>query len=123
MLRRSSRASSLLVLIACLLIGIRSVAGFVCYTCFTDLERPLSRSFHLHAGGDANPCHHGRVDASPLKQWACTVTQDDPGYVLPEIPRLPVVGSLSLPLILLLVYYRRRFPIPAIGRGPPVLAS
>ncbi|MFO0720827.1 MAG: hypothetical protein U0319_08850 [Nitrospira sp.] len=117
--RRSDWISRLLAVMACLLIGVRLVGGFVCNTCYLDFEKPASRSFHLHGGGDREPCHHGQPEASPLIQWACTVMQDESAFVLPDIPRLPVVISLFVPLVLLLVSYRTLFPIAAHGRGPP----
>ncbi|MBL8037639.1 MAG: hypothetical protein JSS38_08485 [Nitrospira sp.] len=109
--------------VACLLIVIRLAAGFFCYTCFLDFETPQTRSFHLHAGGDQNPCHHGRVEATPLIQWACTVTQDDTAYILPEIPRLPVLVWLFVPVVFLAISYADRLPIIAHGRGPPRISS
>lgn len=117
---RTGRAPSLLFVVACLLVTIRVVAGFVCHTCFIDFERPTSRSFHLHAGGDRDPCHHGQAEASPLTTWACTVTQDETAFILPDIPRLPLVVSEFVPLVLLLLSYRTLFQIVAHGRGPPV---
>ena len=100
-------------------LGVRMVGGFICNTCYLDFEQPKSRSFHLHGGGDREPCHHGKPEASPLIQWACTVMQDESAFVLPEIPRLPVVISFFESLVLLLVSYRTLFPIAAHGRGPP----
>ena len=118
--RRSNLAPKTAVIVACLLIVIRVVAGFVCHTCFLDFEQPTSRSFHLHAGGDRDPCHHGQAEASPLTTWACTVTQDETAFILPDIPRLPLVVSEFVPLVLLLLSYRTLFQITAHGRGPPV---
>ena len=118
--RRSNLAPQTAVIVACLLIVIRVVAGFVCHTCFIDFEKPASRSFHLHAGGDRDPCHHGQAEASPLTTWACTVTQDETAFILPDIPRLPLVVSEFVPLVLLLLSYRTLFQIVAHGRGPPV---
>ena len=118
--RRSSPAPRTAVAVACLLVVIRLVAGFVCHTCFIDFEKPASRSFHLHAGGDRDPCHHGQAEASPLTTWACTVTQDETAFILPDIPRLPLVVSEFVPLVLLLLSYRTLFQIVAHGRGPPV---
>ena len=118
--RRSNLAPQTAVIVACLLIVIRVVAGFVCHTCFVDFEKPTSRSFHLHAGGDRDPCHHGQAEASPLTTWACTVTQDETAFILPDIPRLPLVVSEFVPLVLLLLSYRTLFQITAHGRGPPV---
>lgn len=117
--RRSGWVSRLLVVTACLLIGVRMVGGFICNTCYLDFEQSKSRSFHLHGGGDREPCHHGQPEASPLIQWACTVMQDESAFVLPEIPRLPVVISSFESLVLLLVSYRTLSPITAHGRGPP----
>lgn len=118
--RPTGAVPSAIWLIACILIGIRLVAGFVCHTCFFDFEQPTTRSFHLHAGGDQNPCHHGRVEANPLVSWACTVTQDESAFILPEIPRLPVMVSLFVPLVLLLVSHVDRPLVTAHGRGPPL---
>jgi hypothetical protein len=105
--------------VACVLVAVRLVAGFVCHTCFFDLEQPASRSFHLHSGADENPCHHGRVESNPLVKWACAVTQDESAFLLPEIPRLPVVVSLFVPLVPLLVSHADRPLVTAHGRGPP----
>ncbi len=118
--RRSSLMPRAAVIVACLLVVIRLVAGFVCHTCFIDFEKPASRSFHLHAGGDHDPCHHGQAEASPFTTWACTVTQDETAFILPDIPRLPLVVSEFVPLVLLLLSYRTLFQITANGRGPPV---
>ncbi len=120
-LQSTGAVPSAIWLVACILISIRLVAGFVCHTCFFDLEQPTSRSFHLHAGGDQNPCHHGRVEANPLVSWACAVTQDESAFILPEIPRLPVIVSLFVPLVLLLVSHADRPLVTAHGRGPPIL--
>lgn len=117
--RRSNQTSRLIVLVACLLVSIRFVAGFVCHTCFLDFEKPVTRSFHLHAGGDLNPCHHGRVEASPLIAWACTVTQDESAFIMPDVPRLPVMVSFFVPLFLLVISYADRLLIAAHGRSPP----
>ncbi len=114
-----SRRSRWVLLLAVSLIAIRLVAAFFCATCFVDLEKPTTRSFHLHAGGDQDPCHHGRVEVAPVIQWACTVTQDEPAFILPEIPRLPLVAALSVPLLLPVISYRDVAPILATGRGPP----
>jgi hypothetical protein len=120
---RFSLAPRAALAVACLLIVIRLVAGFLCHTCFVDFEKPASRSFHLHAGGDQDPCHHGRVEGSPLTNWACAVTQDETAFILPEIPRLPIVVSEFVPLVVLLLSYRTLFEIVAHGRGPPVPLS
>jgi hypothetical protein len=118
--RPSSRTSRLLGLMACLLVAIRLVAGVVCSTCFNEFEQPSVESFHLHGGGDHEACHHGRAEASPLIVWACLVNQDDPAFLLPEIPQLPAILSLAIPLVLLLISFRSVSLIAAQGRGPPV---
>ncbi len=107
---------------ACLLVAIRLVAGVVCSTCFNEFEQPQIRTFHLHGGGDHEACHHGRAEASPLVNWACAVSQDDSAFLLPEIPQLPVIVSLSVPLVLLLISFCSVSLITAHGRGPPVSA-
>ena len=108
------------MLVACLLVCIRLIAAIVCATCFTELETPTVRSFHLHGGGDRESCHHGQAQASLWIVWACSVNQDDSAYILPEIPRLPVAVSLFVPLVLFLVSYEDRALIAAHGRGPPL---
>jgi hypothetical protein len=60
--RRSGWASRLLIVMACLLIGVRLVGGFICNTCYLDFEQPKSRSFHRHsslAGRDIAFCCAG----------------------------------------------------------------
>lgn len=117
--RQAPRFSRAAVLLALSLIAIRLVAGFFCATCFVELERPTTRSFHLHAGGDHDPCHHGKVKAHPLIEWACAVTFDDSAFVLPEIPRLPVVVSAFVPLAVLAISFSSLSSIAARGRSPP----
>ncbi|THJ20466.1 MAG: hypothetical protein CAF44_011780 [Nitrospira sp. CG24D] len=121
--RRVGQVSRLVVLLACLLACIQLVAGVVCSTCFNEFEQPPVRTFYLHSGGDHHACHHGRAQLTPLVAWACTVTQDEGAFILPEIPRLPVVVSVFVPLVLLLVSYRTLLLIAAHGRGPPVSFS
>lgn len=121
--RQSNRAPLLVCLIACLLAGIRAAAAIVCSTCFLDFEKPPARSFYLHSGGDQNRCHHGLASANSWIVWACSVNEDEAAFVLPEIPRLPVIVSVFVPLVLLLVSYRTLFPIAAHGRGPPIRVS
>lgn len=111
------------MLIACLLVCIRLIAGVICSTCILPLELVKSRVAHLHSGGDHEPCSHGRTQAGPLVQWACTVTQDETAFILPEIPCLPVVVSVFVPLVLFLVSYDSLFLITAHGRGPPASRS
>jgi len=121
--RRSGLAPRAAVAVACLLIAIRLVAGFLCHTCFIDFEKPTSRSFHLHAGGDHEPCHHGQAEASPLIAWACTVTQDETAFILPEIPRLPLLVSLFVSLTVLALSFGGRPLVVAHGRGPPAFSN
>lgn len=109
------------MLLACLLVSIRLLGWFICTTCFTDFEKPKTRNFHLHSGGDSDPCHHGQVTTtSPLVAWACTVTADESAFVLPEVPRLPIIVSLLFLLVLLVVSSPGRSLIAAHGRGPPL---
>lgn len=117
---RSGRTSRLVALIACLLIGIRFAAGIVCSTCFTDWEQAKTRAFYLHSGWDRSQCHHGLVPASPWILWACSVNEDESAFVLPEIPRVPVVVSVFVSVVLLFVSYRTLPLIAAHGRGPPI---
>ena len=117
---RSGRTPRLVALLACLLIGIRFAAGIVCSTCFTDWEQAKTRAFYLHSGWDRSQCHHGLVPASPWILWACSVNEDESAFVLPAIPRLPVVVSVFVPLVFLLISYRSLIPITANGRGPPL---
>lgn len=105
--------------VASLLVGIHLVAGYVCMSCTYPTEEPRARSFHLHGGGDRDPCHHGRPEPNPLTAWACAVTQDDGAFVLPEIPRLPVLVSVFTPLHEPLSPSSGVPLIAAIGRGPP----
>ena len=107
--------------LACLLVVIHLVAGFVCHTCFFDIEQPKTRSFHLHSGDDLNPCHHGRNEIHPLNSWACSVMQDDTAFILPEIPQLPIMISFFVVLFLLDVSYTGRTSITAHGRSPPLV--
>ena len=115
-----SRSAQAVALLALLLITIRLVAGFVCSICFNEIERPDTRSFHLHGGGDLDPCHHGRATAHPLVKWACAVTVDDPAVVLPDVPQLFLVVSFLAVAVLLMVPFRGRFLFAATGRGPPL---
>ncbi len=112
--------TSLLAVMACLLVGIQLVAGLVCSTCFNEFEQPPIRTFHLHGGGDHEACHHGRAQTSPLVNWACSVTQDDTAFLLPDVPPMPVVVSFLIPLVLLPISFRSISLITAQGRGPPV---
>lgn len=111
------------MLVACLLVCIRLIAGVICSTCILSLELVQSGMVHLHSSGEQDPCTHDRAQAGPIVQWACTVTQDETAFVLPEIPRLPVVVSVFVPLVLLLVSYRNLSLITAHGRGPPARTS
>ncbi|MDO9117077.1 MAG: hypothetical protein Q7U39_03910 [Nitrospira sp.] len=121
--RRSGQISRLFALLACLLIGIRVAAAMVCSTCFTDWEKEQSRAFYLHAGIDRDRCHHGLAPASPWIVWACSVNEDESAFVLPEIPSLPVVVSVFVPLVLVCVSWHSLPLITAHGRGPPAQVS
>ena len=118
--RQTTRGPFLAVSLVCALIAIRLAAAIVCATCFTELETPATRNFHLHGGGDREPCHRGQVEAKPLVNWACSVNQDDNAFILPDIPRLPLVVALFVPLVGLLVSYRSLLLISATGRSPPL---
>lgn len=121
--RGSGRGARLLGVMACLLIGIHLVAGYVCMSCTYPTEEPRVRSFHLHSGEDRNPCHHGRPEPNPLTAWACAVTQDDQAFVLPETPRLPILISVFLPFHEPISPSNNATLIAAVGRGPPSLYS
>ncbi len=47
--RSSGQASLLVMLLTCLLIGIRFAAGIIHASCYVDWETPKTRSFHLLA--------------------------------------------------------------------------
>lgn len=119
----SGRTSSLLALMACTLVSIRLLADVICATCFNEIERPPVRSFHLHAGGDREGCHHGRAQPSPLVEWACSVTQDDSAYVLPEVPRLLFLVSALALFTGVVLSWPTTSLIAAVGRGPPFFSS
>ena len=118
-----SRSAQAVALLALLLITIRLVAGFVCSTCFNEIERPDTRSFHLHGGGDLDPCHHGRATAHPLVKWACAVTFDDSAAVLPDVPRFSLLVSFLALAVLLIVPFFGRFLFAATSRGPPLKSA
>lgn len=107
--------------LACLLACIRLVAVGICSTCFLDFETPKTRAFYFHDGSDHDACHHGRAQGSPLLAWACAVTQDDSDFVLPAVPRLPVVLSFFLSFFLMVVSRRDHSLIAANGRAPPAI--
>ena len=119
---RSGRTPRRVALLACRVIVIRLAASIVCSTCFTDWEQAKTRAFYLHSGWDRDRCHHGLAPASLWIVWACSVNEDESAFVLPEIPRLPVVVSIFVPLVFLLISYRSLIPITANGRGPPLNA-
>ncbi|NOS77526.1 MAG: hypothetical protein HOP35_06240 [Nitrospira sp.] len=125
MTRRSGQGPLVLAGLACLLVIIRLVAGYICATCpNTEFDAINARTFHLHSASDHDPCLHGKsVQPSPFTGWACVVTHDEGAFILPEIPRLPVVVSVFVPLVLLLVSYRTLPLIAAHGRGPPASHS
>ena len=117
--RQTTQGPLLAVSLVSVLIVIRLAAAIVCATCFTELETPATRNVHLHGGGDREPCHRGQVEARPLVNWACSVNQDDNAFILPEIPRLPVVVVLFVPLVVWFASYRSLLLISATGRSPP----
>jgi len=121
-LSRPSGRRSRLGALACLLVSIRLVAGVICSTCILPEEVQQDRVAHLHAVGDREPCSHGQAQAGPIAQWACTVTQDESAFILPDIPRLPIIVSILVPWLLLLVSFAGRPLIAAHGRGPPLSA-
>ncbi|MBP8116787.1 MAG: hypothetical protein KAY09_03560 [Nitrospira sp.] len=121
--RRSAQASRAVVLLASLLIGIRLAAGIIHAACYVDWEKPNARSFYLHSGGDHDRCHHGQVPPDPWAEWGCEASQDEPGFTLPEIPRLPPLVSWFAPLSLFLISCRSFSLIAAHGRSPPVTHS
>ena len=118
--RRSAQASRAVVLLASLLIGIRLAVGVIHAACYLDWEKPQTRSFYLHSGGDHDRCHHGQVPPDPWAAWGCEASQDEPGFTLPEIPRLPPLVSWFAPLGLFLISCRSFSLIAAHGRSPPV---
>ncbi|MEQ1656583.1 MAG: hypothetical protein ABL960_12880 [Nitrospira sp.] len=120
---RSEQMSRLVTLLACLLIGIRFAAGIIHAACFVDWEKPQTRSFYLHSGDSHDRCHHGQAPPGPWAAWGCEASQDEPGFTLPEIPCLPVIVSIFVPLLLFLVSYDSRSLIAAHGRGPPAFHS
>ena len=67
------------------------------------------------------PLSKREVEVDPVTAWACQVNKDEPACVLPEIPRLPVLVSFFVPLILLMWSYPGRPLVAAHGRGPPFL--
>ncbi|MGB4069855.1 MAG: hypothetical protein WBK08_17635, partial [Nitrospira sp.] len=66
--RCHSRGPQWLGWLAVLLVTTRLAAGFLCASCFNEIEQPTTRSFHLHAGDDRTPCHHGKTTPSPLNE-------------------------------------------------------
>lgn len=115
----STRSRRAILWLACFLACIRLIAVGICSTCFDEFETPTSRAFYLHDGSDHEACHHGRAPVGPWVAWACEITQDDAGFVLPDIPRLPVIVSFFVPLTLLVMSYADRAPVSAKGRSPP----
>ena len=104
----STRSRRAILWLACFLACIRLIAVGICSTCFDEFETPTSRAFYLHDGSDHDACHHGRAPVGPLVAWACEITQDDAGFVLPDIHRLPVIVSVFVTLTLLVLYYAGR---------------
>lgn len=118
--RPSGRARQPMVLLACLLIGIRLIAGAVSEACFFDLEIPAARTVHIHSAGDHDHCHHGRYSVPPLLAWACSACKDANEFTLPDIPYLPILVSFFVPLLFLVLSCGSRPLIAARGRGPPL---
>lgn len=109
-----------LALLACLLVGIRLAAEFGCHTCFFDLERLASRTtLHIHAADSHSHCQHGKTTLPWFVEWACMANQDDKSFLLPDIPRLPVLVSFLALLVLPVLSFSGRPLIAAHGRGPP----
>ncbi|ULA69542.1 MAG: conserved exported protein of unknown function [Nitrospira sp.] len=109
-----------LLCVACLLCCIRVLAVTICSACFAEFESSPTRGFYLHDGSDHDACHHGRAPVGPFATWACQVTQDAAEFVLPDIPRLPVIVSFFVPLSLLMGYWRDRLLLAGKGRSPPL---
>jgi len=118
--RRRGRACTSIIVLACLLIGIRLLAGAISEICFFDLEVPPVRTVHIHSAGDHDHCHHGRYSVPPLLAWACSACKDAGEFTLPDIPHLPILVSFFVPLFLLVLSFGSRPLIAARGRGPPL---
>ena len=118
--RRGARARRPIVLLACLLIGIRLIAGAVSEACFFDLEVPSTRTVHIHSAGDHDHCPHGRYSVPPLLAWACSACKDANEFALPEAPPLPILESFFVPLSVQAVPFDGLSLIAARGRGPPL---
>ncbi len=118
--RRSRRAPTPTVVLACLLIGIRLLAGAISEVCFFDLEVSPVRTVHIHSAGDHEHCHHGRYSVPPLLAWACSACKDAGEFTLPDIPHLPILVSFFVPLLFLVLSCGSRPLIAARGRGPPL---
>lgn len=118
--RRRGRARTSIIVLACLLIGIRLLAGAISEICFFDLEVPPVRTVHIHSAGDHDHCHHGRYSVPPLLAWACSACKDAGEFTLPDIPHLPILVSFFVPLFLLVLSFGSRPLIAARGRGPPL---
>lgn len=117
---RRSRVEQPIVLLACLLIGIRLLAGAISEVCFFDLEVPPLRTVHIHSAGDHDHCHHGRYSVPPLLAWACSACKDAGEFTLPDIPYLPILVSFLVPLPFLVLSFGSLPLIAARGRGPPL---
>ena len=118
--RRRGRARTSIIVLACLLIGIRLLAGAISEICFFDLEVPPVRTVHIHSAGDHDHCHHGRYSVPPLLAWACSACKDAGEFTLPDSPHLPILVSFFVPLFLLVLSFGSRPLIAARGRGPPL---
>jgi hypothetical protein len=115
---RSGRTPRLVALLACLLIGIRFAASIVCSTCFHRLGAGERRGPSISIAGGIVIAVPPWAELRPACGfvWACSVNEDESAFVLPEIPRLPVVVSIFVPLVFLLISYRSL--IPDYGQWP-----
>jgi hypothetical protein len=111
-----------LALLACLLVGIRLAAEFGCHSCFFDVEELASRTtVHIHAADSHSHCQHDKPTLLPFVAWACMANQDDQGFLLPDIPGLPVLVSFLALLFLPVISFSGRPLIAGNGRGPPLV--
>lgn len=81
--RRDDRSPMSRVVLVCLLISIRLIAGALSETCFFDLELSPVRTVHIHSAGDHDHCNHGRYNVPPLVAWACSACKDANEFALP----------------------------------------
>ena len=119
--RRDDRSPMSRVVLVCLLISIRLIAGALSETCFFDLELSPVRTVHIHSAGDHDHCNHGRYNVPLLVAWACSACKDANEFALPETLRLLILVSFFVPLFLLALAFGGRPLIDACVRGPPLL--